>query len=832
MEISISNFRCYYKNNPTVYTFQKGLCHLVGESGAGKSTVIMAIKWCLYGENTGIKPRGKSSLVPEVIIRFENFFRSQSSADPDRLDYQDPEYDLTIERRSPNFINVFLPNDVSLDSDAAQGWINKTFGSKDLWLATSCLFQGTRNVILSGTGEEKFRILRELTYGSDVGDYNDPDWYLGILKERFRELDKEHSTMSSKYNAFYDYLDPLFDDMEKNNDWNPDKESIVKIQSQIRELNKQKSKSVSAWAEYENSKKQLTKLEASLAKIPKDLEQQLQKHLDERTHYQEEIVLRDNYTALKKIQDRLRKALIVNNVVQKYKLDPKRLAELTKKESLYQNYVDICAKKALPLVPEVQDSWIIELQTLVNYNDRLIEWQKYQKSNQERLILEKKLHAVKDSLAEGFTTDSDELDTMMGNMTQEKHELHSKLMSLKTKFECRSCKAVNIVSSSSKTPISPEEEAAAKERLEFVTAVLDELPQHIATINNIKSLESRLKTLKESSDIVKPVIPAVTYVEVPGQKNPQATLQSLLSLKDQCVESLTSEETREITELRRGADISDLLNNSDVNIDEILQREFKDPNTEWHGIESDLRIADNRIKQTQELIAQRNTLSKQIADYTLDPPKESSPDDYDDEIAELNDRLELGKEFEKLHKENESLIQKKEQLDKLSDEVDKLSNLIDVVKKVSLQPMEEVLEAINIITNTALEELYDSPIQVVLSVYKESTSSKSQPVQKMSVNLQIYYGEDSYPNINNLSGGEADRVSLALTLALSKLHHSPMLIFDECMASLNCDYREKCLKVIRDITQDPTNIGSCKTVFDICHESVEGYHDSVVSVTK
>lgn len=832
MEVSISNFRCYYKNNPTVYTFSKGLCHLVGESGAGKSTVIMAIKWCLYGENTGIKPRGKNTLVPEVIIRFEDFFKSINHS-KETLDYQEPEYDLTIERRSPNFINVFLPNDVSLDADAAQGWINKTFGSKDLWLATSCLFQGTRNVILSGTGEEKFKILRELTYGSDVGDYNDPDWYLSVLKERFRELDKEHSTMSAKYNAFYDYLEPLFDDMEENNDWNPDKESIVKIQAQIKEINKLRSQSVSAWAEYENSKKQVAKLENILSKIPKDLEQQLQEHQDSLKEIQSQIILRDNSLALKKIQDRLRKALVVKGVTQGYQLNPKRLAALVKKESLYQNYSQICEKRGVPLDHVAQESWIVELKTLIDYQSLLTEYQKSQKSVQERITLEKKLQTAKESLAEGLTTDLDELDSMMADLVKEKHELHSKLMSLKTKIECYNCKAINVVSNASAKAISPEEESVAKERLEFVTAALEELPQHIKAVSTIKSFQERLELLLLPGVITKPEIPVITLVSANGQKDPQGILQTLLGLRDQHAEALSETEAEELTELKRGAEISDLLQNPDIDVKQMLEKNLGNPG-DFTWIDEAIATSNKCIKNTQEQIAQRKALVQQLQDSKINEPEQSPPDTYDTKILELNARLELGKEFEKLHRENESLMEKKAQLDKLSDEVDKLSNLIDLVKKVSLQPMEEVLEAINIITNNALEELYDSPIQVVLSVYKESASgaSKSAPIQKMAVNIQIYYGEDSYPNINNLSGGEADRVSLALTLALSKLHQSPMLIFDECMASLNCDYREKCLKVIRDITQDQGNTGSCKTVFDICHESVEGYHDTVVSVSK
>ena len=40
------------------YTFRNNeICHLIGSSGSGKSSIFTAFEWCLYGKITGIKSK-------------------------------------------------------------------------------------------------------------------------------------------------------------------------------------------------------------------------------------------------------------------------------------------------------------------------------------------------------------------------------------------------------------------------------------------------------------------------------------------------------------------------------------------------------------------------------------------------------------------------------------------------------------------------------------------------------------------------------------------------------------------------------------------------------
>ena len=97
---------------------------------------------------------------------------------------------------------------------------------------------------------------------------------------------------------------------------------------------------------------------------------------------------------------------------------------------------------------------------------------------------------------------------------------------------------------------------------------------------------------------------------------------------------------------------------------------------------------------------------------------------------------------------------------------------------------------------------------------------------KPVVNFSIYYNNSTYDNIMGLSGGEKDRISLALTVALACVNPSPVLFLDECMSSLNVDLRENCIDALKKFVVGPTG----KTLINIEHSGIDGYYDSVIEI--
>ena len=78
-------------------------------------------------------------------------------------------------------------------------------------------------------------------------------------------------------------------------------------------------------------------------------------------------------------------------------------------------------------------------------------------------------------------------------------------------------------------------------------------------------------------------------------------------------------------------------------------------------------------------------------------------------------------------------------------------------------------------------------------------------------------------DLSMLSGGELSRVVLAYTLALSEIFNSPVILLDECTASLD---QELTGIVVESLRKNCNG----KLVVMICHQVVGGIFDRVIEL--
>lgn len=134
--------------------------------------------------------------------------------------------------------------------------------------------------------------------------------------------------------------------------------------------------------------------------------------------------------------------------------------------------------------------------------------------------------------------------------------------------------------------------------------------------------------------------------------------------------------------------------------------------------------------------------------------------------------------------------------------------------------LQERIDIINYSLARITAKLFDTPIAIRLQLYKEL---KTVQMVRPCVNFNIIYQGGEFDNINQLSGGEGDRISLAFTLALALTAKSPIILLDECFSALNSELKQRGIRTL-------SKLGKCKTILVICHESVEGFFDAVVNV--
>jgi DNA repair exonuclease SbcCD ATPase subunit len=202
------------------------------------------------------------------------------------------------------------------------------------------------------------------------------------------------------------------------------------------------------------------------------------------------------------------------------------------------------------------------------------------------------------------------------------------------------------------------------------------------------------------------------------------------------------------------------------------------------------------------------------------------------QIETLNENLEQYNDmFSKAHSMY-NLLNERTELEKVRNLIieltSKQSNL-NIMKQIVIDTtncaLEGLVASINNMTNSVLEELFDDSMVVELKLYKELKTGKNKV--KPSVNLCAYYKGECFDNINNLSGGEQSRISLALTLALASIHTSPIVFLDEVMGALNADLREQCVEVIKNFLIERSN----KTILSVEHNFIVGLFDDSVDIS-
>ena len=138
---------------------------------------------------------------------------------------------------------------------------------------------------------------------------------------------------------------------------------------------------------------------------------------------------------------------------------------------------------------------------------------------------------------------------------------------------------------------------------------------------------------------------------------------------------------------------------------------------------------------------------------------------------------------------------------------------------VECKQLQDTVDNINRCLEDILPMFFDEPIDVKLQLYKTTKSTKK---IKPGLNILIKYKNAIYDKIDQPSGGEGDRISLAVILALNQLSNSPIIMLDECISSLDAKLKESCLNSIKLLRN--------KIIICVDHEAVEGYYDKTIEV--
>lgn len=156
------------------------------------------------------------------------------------------------------------------------------------------------------------------------------------------------------------------------------------------------------------------------------------------------------------------------------------------------------------------------------------------------------------------------------------------------------------------------------------------------------------------------------------------------------------------------------------------------------------------------------------------------------------------------------------------------TTLKKIIIDVERECLHDRANTINTMVNTYLEDMFDEPLSIRISVSPAEESERKKTKTSMTglssvVTEIIYHGE--YMPFSSLSGGEQDRVSLAMTLAMAQIYNSKCLILDECLSSLDATTCDDILFKLQE------RLSTNTLVFVISHQANTGLFDSVVEVS-
>lgn len=939
MKITLVRFRSYVETK--VFEFPSLNISLIsGISGCGKSTILEAIYWVLYGSMQHIYPTGTTgSSNKQTCVLLEL-----------------PEAGGVCIRRCkpPETLEVGIPNKDEkgqqsynvLTGNAAQAHIVSIFGSKGLWTASSYITQGCRSPLVTLSSNDKFQLLHELTFNQDeTATVDTPDFYLAKIDEEIEKIKQYLTYQNGAYNASLDTFSKAIvayqDSFVKWGHREVNKSAVDQLRHEVNELESQlKTQNIAYQTSRDeelriaNIKLDILKTKEQLAalytkKYPidkiKEMEveykqlqlvterrkfrNQIREHIDELNRHRTALPVVHQHLGLsagqiaahrhrlETYQHQYTMFTTLNVTPETYKdvITSTKLT-LSRNEMAIKSYQDWEERvnqlkheynkqiaEADAHYQQMYEKWAAGNREIDTRRKQLIERNQLMKDNYEAKLRE---YSLIQNLSLQHKASSVEYEHLLKTKS-DKEAIHTTFMSWwntqypENKYSndiardklreaqlrlqeliCPHCNQSVVLNGNQlnrgrtlpqdrDTLIVTVNKLSAYTGLNDLTVAINQLNDHKRAMTQLEAnLQSLQQNIKVEDTMLKIEEPKYDYVpEHVMAAMPQRQIISSPIYPPEPSKPLTKDVVGRLTmtcsqleelvvpDISRSEIQAQLASlnaiNSHIeytkqiaNLEATLPPASPSPSPPsttaiYTDLETKLAEQIRYAGQIQVLEGNLKNLETSAAPKHNCMPSTEIKLQIQTTETKLRDNRGLitcGEHVVHLTETKVNLETSQKQLLQYATYEGQLVRIKGIINEVSTNAMDEIVGSINETTNLILRDLFEDEIQVLLATHK---TLKTKDKIKLQVNLQILYRGLTYDNPSQLSGGEQDRISLALTLALAKVNGSSILLLDECMASIGAELRERCLKTLRIHMPN-------KTILHVCHEIVEGQHDSTV----
>jgi DNA repair exonuclease SbcCD ATPase subunit len=855
MDLQLKNFKIWQDKKISIS--KSGVVLLSGKSGKGKSSILDSIAFCLYDIGRNLKSYGKKDL--GVTLDFGDFIVKRT--------------------KSPNLLQYTDKNEVVYENELAQEMINKQFGEffKEIGYISQNSFD---SFIFKNPNDKLDFIERVLFRDTDIQSIKDK------CKNNIRELNDILTGKCSNitYLIQKKNTDKLPEEikfpLKRINDVSDEKlidNQFVKIKN-TNIIEKKINKQIDLGNNLLSETVKLTN-NIEIFKVKKQQKEMDKDNITTEIINIEEKIKNINKTDIEKKICNYKKKKEYNTLLNKYSESKTKYDEMKKVEDNEK------IEKIEKIEKKLWDEYTFEeanetLEQLVSFKEDMFNLENLQKKKED-------LNKEANSIEKGLKNDDnlteliklrDDYKTNIEKNKKELEELEDKYKKAKqflNVLRCPHCKkGVRYSNESLFVSDDPDIQLITKQDVNKIDSDMIKLTECMAIyikkkaradkilesfkniITSIEEISSGYEEfeIRKVSDIQEDIDHIRNYISENKQQekekkelelnNPSKVLVSCLSnIKDiKCKLDKIKFDFNECDKL----DISEeeYINLSSIlkNIDEYnktkieLSNKYSKINNETCNINNEL---DKLLIKKDNLIEEYNDKDF-IKEYKED---EDLIEYIKNKIKELN----IKKEENKKKKENlDEIILNIEKYKSYKKEEDRYNNMIKEIESLSKDEIfirdeiktanllkEKIVQAeslaicnfidtLSFHVNNYLERFFkEDPLFVNIQNCKETISKKSSSI-KHGIHITVEL-KGNECNLEHLSGGERDRISLAFTLALSEMFQNKILLLDECISSLD---NETSAHVVNGLKDNYKN----NLVIVVAHQVNEGLFDSVIKV--
>lgn len=786
MEIELYGFRCHnhliFRVHPSKITLLKG------QTGIGKSTILLAVQWALYGKDRNVannQTSGTKKMYVKILLMIEGTPL------------------LIYRQKNPGLIQIQYGN-VIYEDKTAQDMIDNMFYDKDIWKSCCYIEQRCRNHFLNLSNAERMDLIYKLTF--DAGQ--DPMKYIEKIDSKVRDLSSKISSdksvfeyekraYMSRYEAFLPKINSLgigadkLLSIEYSNSLQQELGNIRLSVDGLRKLELDRSQLLGQKTQLEYMYNQKV---SELSRIPSI--QELDNRIESYIRRQEQKDYRD-YILHEEIKSRYQN---IGNM------------DRNKNQTAYYDMIrsNNIAKEQNIVLDNTLESKKVEMKTRredIRKRRDMVNGEIY------KLSAMQKQYADACNLPEELRT-KEGLDSEIGKCRKKLEELNERVQIAKLCSQTITCPKCNT-------------------RLLFSTGQLKEYDGQVCTEDihvlgkSISEYNNRLTYLMGSTG----KIDIIREFEKVKDKIPeyQGQLQKL---------------SNELGTLEKEISIYDGLKYVEYAIDPKILDDYyvsRDGWRRWHDkMEREKKEggngSDGGAEQKEDNVSidtlrswkgKRGSLETEIVEIEGKLKNVVIPESYQSQIVELEGKgnmilytLNLIPEVKALEDKRGHLMRMMEDSKENENKLQRWYNLRNILIDSINASLEDIVESLNGKLEEYCTMLFSVPITVRVSLY---TITKTTNNVKPQISFHIHYKGAEFTSINDLSGGEGDRVSLALTLALFSFNKFPVLMMDESIFSLNEEVKEICIETLRHM------VGDHRAVLNILHNDNNHLYDEVVS---